>query len=346
MSAHALSWPVKVVARAGRTWLAYGVCYLLLLASRLLPGMERHTGVFMVVATLCALLTSAGTWASGRGKSGTLTVDATRIVLGDRAIERANLRCELLIWKEQYLWTSVGSAIQLRDAQHTLCIGGRNHLTKTRERRAAVNRVDASLNAEDFVAFASALGVRNDEVQPASSADRIAIDLIPSSVSARGLWRAMSPWLATLATAVTVGVVAAALGLERSRTGLVVVQVLAVVIVVGGVINTIRRARQPPIPRYRLVIEGKHVSLEDTRAAGRANPTAPSATRHIYHYSTRFGRYQMPTLRLVWPGGRTQVIGLWDTSYHWPEGATRLRKLQYVVGPEEWRRLVAALGLK
>ncbi len=347
MSADSLSWPAKVVARAGRSWLAYGVCYLLLIGLRLLPGMDQHNGVFMVVASLSALLASAAMWASGRGKSATLTLDATRIVLGERAVERATLRCELLIWKEQYLWTTLGSAIQLRDAQHTLCVGGRNHLAKTRERRAAVSSIDASLSADDFVAFAGALGLRADEVQAASAADRIAIDLVPSTVSARGLWRAMSPWLATMATAAAVGMVGAALDLERNPTGLVVIQVLTVVIVLGGVISTVRRARQPPVPRYRLVIEGKHVSLEDNRGAGRGNSFLPplSATRHIYRYSSRTGRYEMPTLRLVWPSGQTQVIGLWDTSYHWPVGTKRLRKLEYVVGPEEWRRLVAALGL-
>ncbi len=354
MSTDSTSWPVKVVAPVGRSWLAYGVWYLLLIGLRLLPGMERHNGLFMVVLSLSAVLASGAMWASGRGKSATLVCDSTRVVLGERAIERANLRCELLIWREGYLWTTLGSAIRLRDAQHALCVGGRNHLAKTGERRSAVSGVDASLSAGDFVAFASALGVRPDEVQAASAADRIAIDLVPSTVSARGLWRAMSPWLATMATAAAVGFVGAALDLERNPTGLVVIQVLTVVVVLGGVISTMRRARQPPVPRYRLIIEGKHVSLEDNRRAGRANSSAPplSATRHVYRYSSRagrapsvLGRYEMPTLRLVWPSGQTHVIGLWDTSYRWPAGATRLRKLEYIVGAEEWRRLLTALGL-
>ncbi|HTA90507.1 MAG TPA: hypothetical protein VK745_13050 [Polyangiaceae bacterium] len=87
--------------------------------------------------------------------------------------------------------------------------------------------------------------------------------------------------------------------------------------------------------------------LEDSRRAGRANSSEPplSATRHFHRYSSRAGRYEMPTLRLVWPNGQTQVIGLWDTSYRWPAGATRLRKLEYIVGAEEWRRLLTALGL-
>jgi hypothetical protein len=321
--------------------------YLLLFGLRLLPGMDRHSGIFMTVALLSAVVASAAMWKTGLGKSGTLELDSKRIVLGDRAIDRATLRCELVIWKERYLWTTLGSAIRLRDAQHTLCIGGRNHLAKTRELRSAIANVDASVTADDFTAFARALGFRGDEVQAANAADRIAVDLIPSTASARGLLRAMSPWLATIAAAAAVGIAGAALHIEQNPAGLVVVQVLTVVIVVGGVINMIRRSRQPAAARYRLVIEGKHVSLEDNRRAGRANSSAPplSATRHIYRYSTRFGRYEMPTLRLVWPGGLAQVIGLWDTSYRWPPGTKRLRKLEYVVGPEEWRRLVAALGL-
>ncbi len=348
MSAEAGSWPVKVVARSGRAWLACAVWYLALIGLRLLPGMDRHNGVFMIVATLSGVLASAAMWTLSLGTTGTLALDSDRIRLGEHALERSTLSYELLIWKEGYLWTTLGSAIRLRDAEHTLCIGGRNHLATTRERRSTISRVEASLSTDDFVAFTRALGLSADQVRPASAADNIAIDLIPSTISARGLWRATSPWLATMATAAAVGFVGAALGLERRPTGLVVIQVLTVVIVVGGLIITVRRGSQPPVARYRLLVEHGVVTLDDAKRRGRANSSAPplTATRHVYRPSSRGGpRVEVPTVRLVWPSGKTHVIGVWDASYRWPAGATRLRKLEYVVGPEEWRRLIDALRL-
>lgn len=342
------SWPANVAARSGRPWLACTVWYLALIGVRLLPGMAQHNGIFMAIAIASGVLASAAMWALGQGTSGRLALDGDRIVLGERVLQRASLSHELLIWKEGYLWTTLGSAIRLRDAERELCIGGLNQLATIRERRSAVSRVDASLSAEDFVTFTRALGLSAERVRQAGSEDRIAIDLIPSTVSARGLWRAMSPWLATMATAAAVGFVGAGLGLERSPTGLIVVQVLTVVVVVGGLIITVRGSLQPPVARYRLLVERGVVTLDDAKRRGRANSSVPplSATRHIYRSSTRGGKsYEMPTVRLVWPSGQAQVIGLWDTSYRSPESATRLRKLEYIVGPEEWRRLLAALHL-
>jgi hypothetical protein len=45
-----------------------------------------------------------------------------------------------------------------------------------------------------------------------------------------------------------------------------------------------------------------------------------------------------------WPASIFRSTGR-DTSIRWPSGTERTRKLDYLVGPEEWRRLVRALHL-
>jgi hypothetical protein len=208
-----------------------------------------------------------------------------------------------------------------------------------------VERVDATLSDGDFSDLLHALSV--SEARP-PDARTLAIDLIPSMTSLRGVLERSAPWFSAIALAALLGALASAFHFERSQTAIVLVEGLAFSIVLGGLMLTLRRDRRPPPARYRLLLEQQHVLLEDRRArAGSADRCGPplGATRHYYRSSGRYARVEIPTLCLRWPNGKTTVIGVWRTNLHWAERVPRLWRLHYLIGPEEWRRLTAALRL-
>ncbi len=326
--------------------IACAVWYLALVAMWFIPGLDRHKTIFMTVAAISAVLTTVIMISLGTNLAGRLEVLPDRIVLGTRTLQRYGLHGEIIPWKQAHMWTTLGSAIELRAQDASLRIGGRDHLLATKSERSTT-QVDASLSSDDFVRFVRALALVPDPLASAADGAGLTIDLLPSSTSVRGMWRMMAPWVATMGIAGAVGMVASQLDGFEKGAALVVLQVLTVVIVLGGLAFTMRRNMHPPPARYRLRVEPNRVALRDLRGAGDlvdATIARPTATRLTYRYSGRGGTFEFPTLRLTWPS-KSMVVGVWDTSAPWPAGTARTRRLDYLVGPAEWRRLVRELGI-
>jgi hypothetical protein len=157
-----------------------------------------------------------------------------------------------------------------------------------------------------------------------------------------------APWFAAMLIVVLLGAIGSALHFERNLTVLFLVEGVCVPVTIAGAVLTVRRGSRPLPARYRLLLEPPRLLLEDRRAKpGRADRSGPPlrATRHFYRSTGRFGSVEIPTLCLTWPNGKKTIIGVWNTNIRWAGKVPRLWRLQYVIGPEEWRRVTNALGL-
>jgi hypothetical protein len=324
--------------------LACAIWYVALIGLRFIPGMDRHDTIFMIVGLISAALTMFAMMVLGSNVDGRLELYPDRIVLGARSIERQGLRGEVARWTQANLWTTLGAAVHLRTARGSLSIGGRDCLLAPRD-RASTQKVAASLSGEDFLEFVRSLELIPDPLVDAQRGGALTIDLQISTATVGGVWRTMAPWFATMAIASAVGLLAGFTPALRTGAGLVVIQVVTVVVVIGGLAYTIRKSMRPPAPRYQLLVDPARVTLRDLKG-GAIDPGLPKprSTRLVYRMTTRGGSFEFPALRLEWPS-KSMVVGVWDSSLGWPSGTERTRKLQYLVGPEEWRQLVRALGL-
>jgi hypothetical protein len=315
--------------------------YVGLFGLHFVPGMERHTGLFMAFALASGLVASGAMMVLGADAKGQLELLPDRIVLGERTLLRQGIAVELSVWKPAPLFTTKGTALVLRGERESLRIGGRDHLLRAAAPDAVTTKVDASMSAPDFVEFLRALELDPDQLSLDTSRDALVIDLRPSTSSA-----SMRTWMKTLALAGAVGVLAGILHVEAHPAALVAIQVATVVVVLGGLVLTFRNSMRPAPPRFRLLVEPGQVALVDARNGYRVDPSTPkpNAIPRFYRYSSRGSSYEFPSVELRWPS-RTLVVGVWDTSPRWPTKPERSRKLHYIIGAEEWRRLVRALGL-
>jgi len=342
----ARSWHVTLVAPARHLQLACWIWYLALVGLRFVPGVSSHLGWFMTFALVSGFAASIAMDLLGRGKFGTLELTPDRLACGTHTLDRADLRCELQIWKDPYLHTTLGAALVLRDAARRLCLGGRDHLLHSSEGRLSVERVDASLSDEDFSDLLHALSV--SEARAPERERTLAIELVPSTVSLPGVLQVSGPWFSAMALVVLLGLLASAFHFERSPVAIALVEGLGLVIVIAGVVFTFRRGSRPRPARYRLLLDQQQVLLEDKRAKfGSADRCGPPlrATRNFYRSSGRFSSVEVPTMRLTWPNGKETIIGVWKTNIRWAGKVPRIWRLHYIIGPEEWRRLTAALRL-
>ena len=317
-----------------------------MLGLRFVPGVDRHLSAYMAFATVSGFAATIAMQVLWRGKRGTLELSEERLVCGTHTLGRSRLRSELQIWKDPYLHTTLGAALVLYDAEHRLCIGGKHHLLHSIEGRASVEHVDASLSDADFSELLGVLGV--SEARGQSGEQALAIELVPSTASLRGVLQVSAPWFAAMLLASLLGVIASVFHFERSATALFLVEGACVVVVLAGAVLTFRRGSRPLPARYRLLLEPQRVLLEDRRAkAGSVDRSGPPlrATRHFYRSTGRFASFEIPTLCLTWPNGKKTIIGVWQTNIRWAGKVPRMWRLQYVIGPEEWRRVTAALGL-
>jgi hypothetical protein len=340
------AWPISVSRSSWRPMLACAGWYLIIVGIQFIPIVAAHNGIFMVFAIISAVAMTGVMAALGANTAGSLEVFADRIVLGARVLERHGLRGEIVSWKQAGLWTTLGSAICLEGPGGSLRVGGRDRLLVIRSSKPATQKVDASLTSHDFMDFVRALALVPDPLAGTEATDAVTVDLVPSASSTGGLRRAIGPWMATLAIAGIIGALASSFESLRTGVGLVVVQGATIVVVVGGLALTFRRSMRPPAPRYRLRIEPMRVALNEVKTASPIDAAVPKPTAapFVFHYSTRGGSFDFPAVRLTWPS-KTMVVGVWDTSLTWPPGTPRVRKLEYIVGPEEWRRLVHELGI-
>lgn len=321
--------------------LALAAWYGALVGLGFIVGFREHPALMMTLGVLSAVGTSAWMMRLGAGTTGALVVTADAVTLGQRTMARSGLQISVVAWKQAHLWTVIGTALELEGTGGKLCVGGTGHLPPGRQLRS-VTHVDASLSAEDFARLSRTLGVES-EIVTSEASNATVIDLVPSRTGAAGALRPMAPWLVTMGLAGSVGVLGSLIGLDESPVGRGVMTGLSVVIIVLGLISTFRKSAQAPSVRYRLVVGSGSVQLLDARATGAESPATPTRTTPVtYRYSTKYGTYEFPALRLDFTGRPSLVIGVWDTTKAWGAPRERTRRLDYLVGTEHWERLTRA----
>lgn len=344
------SFPVVVTASRARPLVVLLVGYAVITGAGWWVGVERQAeiaAVFMVIATISTVVLSVIAIRRAAGRQQVLVVTSDAVTLGGRSISRRGLPVAIRSWKQAPLWTVVGTAIELVGRDSTLVIGGREHLPP-RGAGTAATRVDASLSASEFVKLAHALGAESSLLD--GPADDLEIDLAPSGTGFVGAYRTMAPWFGTMALAALIGVGSSALGLERHPVGLGVTLALTIAVIGGGLYLMFARSSRPPVVRYRLSVRQGSVQLVDTlaRSGTHAIQLPPALMQRVtYRQVTRWGTYEYPALRIALSdtSRRNLVVGVWDTRLLWTSPTERTRRLDYLIGAEEWRLLLQALSL-
>lgn len=333
-----------VTVTRGRPWLLPVVALGAPLGAAALAASGGAPETVAAAGTAAALASVAFALTGASRRADALSVSPDAVTLGKRSLPRTGLALSALEWRQGALWTEVGTALELRGPSGVLRIGAAGWLPP-RAGLAVTSRVDASLPAEDLAELARTLGVETLLARPEGG--EVAIDLMPSRTGL-GAFRSAAPWILTMALAGGVGVVGSLLGLDRSPSGGVALGGVAVLVVVGGFAYTVRAALRPPAPRYRLIVSGDEVSLLETRAPTRPAPGAERVLRAVpvtYRYTVRGGTYELPALRLEWADRPPLVVGVWDPTLGWRSGEERTRRIDFLVGAEQWRVLRAAVGL-
>ncbi|HEX7668919.1 MAG TPA: hypothetical protein VF395_05025 [Polyangiaceae bacterium] len=343
MTDDSATFAASVTAPRAKPMLALGAWYFALVGLAFIVGFREHPAVIMTLGVLSAVGTSAWMMRLGAGKTGTLVVTPKTITLGQGSLTRSALRISVVAWKQPHLWTVIGTALELEGTGGKLCVGGTGYSPPGRQLRS-VTHVDASLSAEDFARLSRTLGVDSDLLTRATN-ERTEIELVPSRTGAAGALRPMAPWLVTIALAGSVGVLGSVVGLDESPVGRGIVTGVTIVIIVVGLISTFRKSARAPSVRYRLVVGSGSVQVLDARP-GAVSPAVPTRfTPVTYRYSTKYGSYDFPALRLDFTDRASMVIGVWDQTKAWRSSCERTRRLDYLVGNGEWQILTRAIGV-
>ena len=212
--------------------------------------------------------------ALGTNRSGALQLFPDRIVLGTHVLDQRGLRADVAVWKQANLWTTLGSLIHLQTPSGSLWIGG----------------------AIGFLRCAAIVSPRRRSM-PASPATISWISFDPSS-SSPIRWR-VPKWLVPLSsTCCRARLRGADSGtrwplnrddgaggcdrhpcwidpLLQAGVGLVIVQTATVIVVIGGVVFTMRRSMRPPKARWQLRVDPMRVALFDLRTGSFVDGTVP-----------------------------------------------------------------------
>jgi hypothetical protein len=286
----------------------------------------------------------------GAGRKCEVVVSGATLTLGARTIARSGVRATVCSWKQPHLWTVLGTALVLEGRDGKISLGGTGHLPP-RSGLPVVTRVDAALTATDFVALGRELDLLRELTLPGTPSEERQIDVAPARTGARGALPVMLPWIATMGLVALLGAAAPALGVEENPAALAVLAALTLAIVVGGLVVTSRTSARPPKSRHRLRIgraglSVAHAGDSEGEAAWRHVP--PEVVERVaYRYSTRWGTYEFPALSLPADGlpGRRLVVGVWDPAQAWGGPVARTRRLDGLVGPDEWALVLGAIGL-
>jgi hypothetical protein len=337
-----VTFAASVTAPRANPLLALAAWYAALVGLGFVLGFREHPAILMTLGILSAAGTSAWMMRLGAGRAGTLVVTPKTITVGRDTVIRAGLRISVVAWKQPHLWTVIGTALELEGTGGKLCVGGTGHLPPGRSLRS-VTHVNASLSAEDFARLSRTLGVQSDLVTPATN-ERTEIDLVPSRTGAAGALRPMAPWFVTMGLAGSAGVLGSLLGLDEGPVGRGILTGLAVVILLLGVVFTFRKSAQAPPVRYRLAVGSGSVELLDARPGG-VPPAVPTRVTPVtFRYSTKYGSYEFAALKFEFTDRASVAIGVWDASKAWSSPRERTRRLDYLVGAEEWQILARAAG--
>jgi hypothetical protein len=270
---------------------------------------------------------------------GTIELHSDRIAFGEHSIERAGARLALVPWCDPMYRTTLGAALHVQTATSAFWIGGHDYLLPAADFAQATKRVHVRLSCADFQAFVRAL-------EPALLPQRaphqaLSIELRPSSSSIESLRRSMGPWLIAVLVMLTCA------GLECLLLPMVsldtVIPISLAVVAAVGLFFSIRNSLRPSQARYRLLVDGSHVALIDTRSESAGSAAQPNAEPLTCRASGRV-TFECPAVRLRWPG-RTLVVGPWNSSFTWQVPATQSGGPSHFIGPEEWRCLLRALAL-
>ncbi len=278
-----------------------------------------------------------------RGKLSFVRLEHGQVVAGRVRLDRAGLSTVLGRWVDAVRGTTKGSALILKQGTRSLTLGCRE--TKPIDGRSglpATSGVTLVLTEADFQTFARKLGY--DPV-PAQSPKQgvLTVNLIPSSLSARGFWRNLVPLLVVGAVAEIVGVV----GVFVLKLPEIVLASLSWVLAAGGLAGMLALARRPARPHQRLRIQSGDVAWLDGKretVLAKCVLAELAVERRRFTLRTRFGTSVQLCLVLHFRGRRKLYFGLDEGSVEFDERFVPTRTAPaLLVGRREWDALVKRL---
>jgi hypothetical protein len=277
-----------------------------------------------------------------RTRSGTLRLHASDLELrvGKTVWTGRVVRTELVPWLLAGLGTVHGAILLL----HTVDAAG-----KERTLSLAAPEVAAPANAHGTkqpqpVMFTDTVALRELIAQLHTHA---AVTDISEGISKSNVFllvrrpgfasslRTMAPWFGTMLTMAVLGVLLGDVMTSHPMAPVLIGALLIGVIGVG-MWRTIRRASQPK-PQFVLTVGSQDAQLHDPDGKPLWRASRPAVTRETYVYSTKYGSYRFPVLRIGADGDQLS-IAVWDPRYARasdPVGSAPA----YLVGVPDWQRL-------
>jgi hypothetical protein len=193
--------------------------------------------------------------------------------------------------------------------------------------------VDCHLGSTDFGLLLEGLGVQS---VPASTAE--AVELL----ARRGGLRTIAPWFLTMLVAVLVGLGLRSLGVSQS-----IMAVAMVVVLFAGMAVTMLLSWRVREPTRELRLEAERLTMVRRRGGTQIASAAWADVRAmpstgVMRMSGRSFVY--PTLAIDLGPAHTIVVGAWNSDLAWSDPMDRQRrKARWLVGNDEWHRLVRVL---
>lgn len=278
----------------------------------------------------------------GRAARVELGALALRLHVGKkvREVPWAQAIVEVRPWVVPGIWAIQGAAIVVSSGRATLRIGLRDWpLSADTQSLPPQTKVDVMLEsaeAERLLGSWPAIAARLPGHGPC---ERITV------YPRRGAFMVMRMWLLTIAVVSLVSLVG---GIYFAHTplGIMVLSAVTGILVVCGLIATIRQSMRPPIPSTLEVAAGR-IAVRNRAGVPTfdASLAEVALTPSIYVVRTRGGTYEITTLQLRTAKGRKLVLGVWDMRFGWACPTSRAKAPDFLVGTPDWLALMHQLGV-
>ncbi len=351
-------WPARH-SGGGRVRVQGNVILVLALVVAMLTSLVPHLisqnaqpGGWGAVSAL--VVVAAFVWVSYRAyveRPASLQLDerALSLVRGRRSdvVKLGGATLRLGKWTDPYRGV-LGTILHLKGAT-SLALGVKDLVLEDAEYDAAASPdVDARLERQPFEELREALNARLRSAAKApgyrnasGDAGGVSFELLVNRYAGRTTWRTMGVWVATITVLSVVGFKMDTWGISPSFGVLLVCSLLGL-----GFGATVVVANLHPAS-LRLRITKDEAVLEETkrgRVLGRCHPRELAASP-LTHRPSQHHPGTLCSLQLEGLGDKTLQVGVFDGRFRWRNAPEERRAPDYLVGPAEWERLVAALDL-
>jgi hypothetical protein len=274
-------------------------------------------------------------------------VGGGRIVLdGGRVGTFPIASAQLGVWRVPRIGMTGGSVLHLSDGARVFRLCGLDHRAPPSALRVApTETTDATMPAGAFEALLElVLGPR-----PAFATSSRRVALFPNPGSAKSALKTMAPWLITMAATSVVGSAVGTLAFTIEAPWAEYLPVpLIVLMIIGGLIVTIRMSMRTKEPELTLEIDRSFLRLRDPKTDAVTFETdlrSITVARSRHRTGSRV-TLEYPVLSLLLEGRPLVAIGVYDGRYSWTDKTPWMFFApRYVVGTPDWNELSETFGL-